>query len=62
MTEGFGTFSRSSWTGSRNTAPETPTGVVTSAITKPQRSAISGSGTGSNLVPVPEVLARFARP
>jgi hypothetical protein len=35
VTAGLGTFSTLSCTGSRNTAPDTPTGVVTTAIKAP---------------------------
>ena len=35
VTAGLGTPRTSSWTGSRNTAPETPTGAVTVAMTSP---------------------------
>ena len=37
MTCGLGTPNTDNWTGSRNTAPETPTGLVMVAMTKPAR-------------------------
>src|SRR5690349_18206338 len=43
VTAGFGTSSTLSWTGSRNTAPETPTGVVRTEITSPATTARSAS-------------------
>ncbi|MGD0560546.1 MAG: hypothetical protein ABSA93_36960 [Streptosporangiaceae bacterium] len=41
VTAGLGTPSRLSWTGSRNTAPDTPTGAVITAISNPARQPIS---------------------
>ncbi|MFI7642563.1 hypothetical protein [Nonomuraea sp. NPDC049400] len=35
VTAGLGTPRTLSWTGSRNTAPDTPTGVVTTEISSP---------------------------
>ncbi|GAA2223874.1 hypothetical protein GCM10010232_05680 [Streptomyces amakusaensis] len=43
VTAGLGTANTLSWTGSRNTAPETPTGAVTTAIDRPASSPPSPS-------------------
>ena len=45
VTAGLGTRSRSSWIGSRNTAPETPTGAVRTATSSPAPNANRATGT-----------------
>ena len=43
MTDGFGTAKTLSWTGNRNTAPDTPTGAVTTVADTGGHSATTTS-------------------